>query len=70
MSDESPYPLAKWDHPENPGGRKVWIEMYPGGDAMIEVGGMDSDDLYVGSGEVETLYEVLGELIDAGVKDE
>lgn len=69
-SDDSPYPLAMDSYPDNPGGRKVWVEMYPGGDAMIEVGGMNADELYVSSGEAEELHELLGDLIDKSEDDD
>lgn len=51
--------------------RKVWVEMYPGGDAMIEVGNMDyKKELYLQSGEAEALYESLDELLNRTVDPE
>ena len=50
----------------NPDGeaRKVWAEVYPGGDMMIEIGGMDCDEeLYLMSDEPEALREVLNDLL-------
>lgn len=47
-------------------GRKVWAEEYPDGDVQIEVGFMEGvEELYLLSGEVDALREVLNELEDS-----
>jgi len=43
--------------------RKVWAEAYPGGDVMVELGHMDTGELYLQSGEAEALRDVLNELL-------
>lgn len=66
MSDddsERPEAAKAW----NAGGVKVWAECYPGGDMMIELGGIDCDrDLYVNSAEAKALQEVINELLGDG----
>lgn len=58
-------PHAVTKRSDDPEARKVWVEMYPGGDAMIELGGIRSDEeLYLSSGEPEALLEALEELIE------
>lgn len=57
-------PHAVTKRADDPEARKVWVEMYPGGDAMIELGGIGCDEeLYLSSGEPEALMEALRELI-------
>ncbi|MGB9966143.1 hypothetical protein [Halobacterium hubeiense] len=54
-------PQAATRRPEE--ARKVWAEVYPGGDVMIELGGIDCDkELYLMPGEAGALREVLDEL--------
>jgi hypothetical protein len=49
----------------NAGGLKVWGEVYPGGDMMIELGGIGCDrELYLNSAEAESLQEVVNDLLD------
>lgn len=61
-SAEDNRPQAATRRPEE--ARKVWAEVYPGGDVMIELGGIDCDkELYLMSGEAGALREVLNELV-------
>ena len=66
MSDQhdGELPHAVTKRSDDPEARKVWVEMYPGGDAMIELGGIDCDEeLYLSSGEAEALLDALGDLV-------
>lgn len=49
--------------------RKVWAESYPGGDLHIELGHMNTEELYLQSGEAEALREMLNELYEDGESD-
>ncbi len=61
--DDLPHAVTK--RVESEVARKVWVEMYPGGDAMIELGGIDCDEeLYLSKGEPEALLEALEELVE------
>lgn len=64
---DSPYPMSASGRSN---GRKVWAEMYPGGDAVIEIGSMEHvEQVYLASGEVEAVRDSLDELLKAGESD-
>jgi len=43
--------------------RKVWVEVYPGGDCMVELGDMSGEKQYLQSGEAEALRDLLNEML-------
>lgn len=64
VQSEAELPHAVTKRSDDPEARKVWVEMYPGGDAMIELGGIDCDEeIYLSSGEAEALHDALGDLV-------
>lgn len=57
-------PKTAKSYPDDERGRKVWAEVYPGGDMQIELGGIRCDEeLYLSPGEPEALLEVLEDLV-------
>jgi hypothetical protein len=51
-------------------GRKVWAEVYPDSDVMVELGGIDCDEeLYLMGDEAEALRNTLNELLDHSEND-
>jgi hypothetical protein len=69
--DDGELPHAVTKRSDDPEARKVWVEMYPGGDAMIELGGIDCDkELYLSGGEPEALLDALEDLVDRKETDD
>ena len=67
---DSKRPEAARSRPDTDVGRKVWAEVYPGGDMMIEVGGVEENaELYLCAGEPEALKDVLEELLDGDLDE-
>jgi hypothetical protein len=58
---QSEYPKADRRRPDKE--RKVWVEVYPGGDCHIELGRMNADEQYLQSGEAKALRDLLNEML-------
>jgi hypothetical protein len=65
---QSEYPKVGKRRPDKE--RKVWVEVYPGGDCQIELGHKDGPEQYLQGNEAEALRDLLNELLPEANNDE